>query len=596
MADTEGHIGTLLANLQSMRHLTTLELRLLQIQDEYQLLREFANSSSNKNTPNNMNVLIDHLKDQLVINRVPIPDPLSLDTQQTAFGLELLTKQFEELVAQLKQSPPDTPEQATIIKRLDELIFTEASASSVCSLGVLDLAMEAMEAPVLGANAKQWLRLLTVLTTFNAGRTHPKKENIITLAVQFAVGREVAMQEYGIWILANFSDAPTPQEQALLGQKVLVSLVPILKAPKSNLLLHHALRCLTNLATDAANRKVIDAWFGVDLISVHLDSGVEAIQLQSLWCLSHLASEQLVPSFEKSTQLVKRICALVKTRSASTASSSASATVGGVVGVPTNASSSSLSSISSSSTAASIGNATASNINGESSNSSSNVSSSIMASAWRFIANLVSVPSLRSLIIAQGVFDYAQQVIVSELDEIDTDQEHDLSMLQEAVACAASFIAREESLRDAVSSPLLHNFLRLMGCNSAATRAQAAWALAYMSTSDKNHSRILAEGGMELALDMLDGEEQEQHAAAWLICNLAANPELHDRLRDNGALISLVKLLFSKSQDVRLVAGKALSRLSATNKNKAIVRQLFSTLSLKDDVLSGKSSASLGSQ
>lgn len=81
MADTEGHIGTLLANLQSMRHLTTLELRLLQIQDEYQLLREFVHNQPNKNAQYDMTGLIDHLKDQLVVNKMPIPDTLSLGTR-----------------------------------------------------------------------------------------------------------------------------------------------------------------------------------------------------------------------------------------------------------------------------------------------------------------------------------------------------------------------------------------------------------------------------------------------------------------------------------------------------------------------------------
>ena len=344
------------------------------------------------------------------------------------------------------------------------------------------------------------------------------------------MGRDTSMQELAVWILANLSDCPSEEEQADFGQKVLVTLVPLLKAPKSDTVLLHALRCLTNLATDATNRKVIDAWFGVDLISVHLDSTVEAIQFQALWCLSHMASEQVQPSFERSTQLLKRICSLIK----------------------------------------------------------SGASPNLMGSAWRLVTNLTSTPSLRSIIISQGIFDTAQQVIVSELEEIEADQERDLSMLQEAVAFIANMIAREENMRDAVSPPLLHNFMRLIDCNSAATRAQSVWALAYMSTSDKNHPRILAEGGLEHALDLLEGEEEETHAAAWLICNLAANPELHERLRENGAIISLVKLLFSKSQDVRLVAGKALSRLSSTTKNKALVRQLFSTISLKDDVLNSK--------
>lgn len=78
MADTDGHIGTLLANLQSMRHLTTLELRLLQIQDEYQLLREFANSNDKQNAQGDLTELIDHLKDQLLVNKVPLPDSLGL--------------------------------------------------------------------------------------------------------------------------------------------------------------------------------------------------------------------------------------------------------------------------------------------------------------------------------------------------------------------------------------------------------------------------------------------------------------------------------------------------------------------------------------
>lgn len=532
MTDTEGHIGTLLANLQSMRHLTTLETRLLQIQDEYQLLREFANSPANKNAHVDMTELIDHLKDQLELNKVPIPDTMSSDTQQTAFGLELLTKQFEELVGQLKQAEPDSPAQMSLLRRLDDLIFTETSASCVCSLGIMDMILSVLRAPTFGTNGKQWLRLLAILTAYQSGRSDEKKQEVIGLAVSFAMDRDLQVQEMGVWALANFSDSPSPEEQAMLGQRVLATLVPIVKSPKSDLLLHHALRCLTNLACDAANRKVIDAWFGIDDISRHLDSTVEAIQIQALWCLSHLASDQLVASFERAIALVKRICALLKTR----------------------------------------GN-----------------SHSLMAAAWRFVSNLISVPSHRALLIQQGIFDHAQQVIVNELEEIEADQERDLSMLQEAVACVASFIAREEALRDAVSAPLLHNFIRLLACNSAATRAQAVWALAYMSVSDKNHPRILAESGLELALDMLDGEEQEQYAAAWLVCNFAGNPEAHDRLRENGALISLVKLLFTKSQDIRLVAGKALSRLSTTSKNKTLVRQLFSTLSLKDDVLSGKS-------
>lgn len=77
MTDTDGHIGTLLANLQSMRHLTTLETRLLQIQDEYQLLREFANSATDKQSAQgDLTELIDHLKEQLVLNKVPLPDTL----------------------------------------------------------------------------------------------------------------------------------------------------------------------------------------------------------------------------------------------------------------------------------------------------------------------------------------------------------------------------------------------------------------------------------------------------------------------------------------------------------------------------------------
>jgi hypothetical protein len=63
-----------------MRHLTTLELRLLQIQDEYQLLREFANANETQNAQGDMTGLIDHLKEQLELNKVPIPDNLVLGT------------------------------------------------------------------------------------------------------------------------------------------------------------------------------------------------------------------------------------------------------------------------------------------------------------------------------------------------------------------------------------------------------------------------------------------------------------------------------------------------------------------------------------
>lgn len=114
MADAEGHIGTLLANLQSMRHLTTLELRLLQIQDEYQLLREFANSNPNKNAQNNMNELIDHLRDQLVINKVPIPDPLSLGSLIPYFPASYPA-------SRLLHPPFDTNTQLSIENRIQTL-------------------------------------------------------------------------------------------------------------------------------------------------------------------------------------------------------------------------------------------------------------------------------------------------------------------------------------------------------------------------------------------------------------------------------------------------------------------------------------------
>lgn len=67
MAD--GHVGMLLINLQEMRHPTKLESRILQIQDEYNMLRD---SSLLKTVDGkvDMSIFVSELKQELERNKM----------------------------------------------------------------------------------------------------------------------------------------------------------------------------------------------------------------------------------------------------------------------------------------------------------------------------------------------------------------------------------------------------------------------------------------------------------------------------------------------------------------------------------------------
>lgn len=70
---TDAHIGTLLANLQEMRHPTKLESRLLQMQDEYNLLQD-SNILNTSDSKADMKEFIEKLKMQLDMNKVNISE------------------------------------------------------------------------------------------------------------------------------------------------------------------------------------------------------------------------------------------------------------------------------------------------------------------------------------------------------------------------------------------------------------------------------------------------------------------------------------------------------------------------------------------
>lgn len=71
MAD--GHVGMLLINLQELRHPTKLESRLLQIQDEYSMLRDSGLLKASEGKFD-MSVFVNELKIELERNKIPIFD------------------------------------------------------------------------------------------------------------------------------------------------------------------------------------------------------------------------------------------------------------------------------------------------------------------------------------------------------------------------------------------------------------------------------------------------------------------------------------------------------------------------------------------
>jgi hypothetical protein len=218
----------------------------------------------------------------------------------------------------------------------------------------------------------------------------------------------------------------------------------------------------------------------------------------------------------------------------------------------------------------------------------------------------------------ESIYEALVAFVASEAENLEEEDQTIIPVLEEAVAAINNIMTKEKSLQESVGSKLvytLHRFLTSLHTSSA-LREQSAWILARVLSdgmeqfrgllvaqrhyrgkctkayipafplADKLRLRVDVAACVEPMVKLLHGEPREQYPAAWAIVAMANSPDHSERVRELDGLIPLVKMLFSKDQDVRLVSGKALSSLSGSSKNnKAAIRHLFTKLSAKDNII-----------
>lgn len=345
---------------------------------------------------------------------------------------------------------------------------------------------------------------------------------VLEACIQLLQSKEIAFVELAMWIIANISgDASTHID---IGKKAILTFIDFISNPPTETILQHTLRCITNLFVSSANRKVFDAWGDFSSLVRATSSENLEVQTQAVWCLSHFAAPETSHLFEDQRDLIQNISMF---------------TYMGSVALET--------------------------------------------SSWRLLANLSLLKGPRKLIIEGKLIDTLQDSIVSHVEDMPENEGKDLTPLLEAIGCFSSLIAKDASLLESVTTPLVKNLVYLLGCVSSEIRMSAAWALAYLTNLEKNQAKLVACSGIDVVLDRIEDGGQERVPCIWVIANLSTNNEFSERIRESDGIHILVKLLFRTTEDERLVVGKALSHLSQNSKNKILLRNLFSKLSQKSN-------------
>lgn len=342
------------------------------------------------------------------------------------------------------------------------------------------------------------------------------------LSIKLLTSENTTVKELAIWILANFSDEPSKQID--IGKSSILILIDLLQNPETDTILQHTLRCVTNLCSQRANRKVLDAWGGFEPIVTALKSENAEVQIQAIWCLSNMAAKESSELFHKRDDIIEKLLEFVQS--------------GGEIHEQ---------------------------------------------ASWRCISNFALLKHPRKIVLNHNTFEILQNWIISEIEVCLENSDKDVSPLLEAMGCLSNLILKEESLMDKISQDVIIYLVKLLGSNFELARCQAMWCLAYISANEKSHSLIL-NNGVEVIIDLLEEDDDSlKLPAVWVIANLSSNNENLDRIREVDGIHVLVKILFRSKDDIRLVTGKALSYLSKNSKNKNLLKNLFSKLSQLDE-------------
>lgn len=405
-------------------------------------------------------------------------------------------------------------------------------------LGIVNRALQHIDKNSDVPNKKEWLRLLSCMSAFGmynnqyivafinnviaSFREYPECGLILNRCIELLTSEDVSISELAIWVVANISG--DPKTHVDIGKRAILTLIDFISKPKTQTILQHTLRCVTNLFVNSANRKVFDAWGSVgDLIRAIGSESLE-VQTHAVWCLSHLVSPETAHLFESQDELIKQVLLFTC-----------------------------------------LGSVT------------------LETSSWRLLSNLSLLERPRAIMIENNVFESLQDAIVSHVEDLKENEEKDESSLQEALGCFSTMITKEKSLLTSVSTEVIHNLLTLLGARNPDTRLSSAWALAYLSEYERNQTKVVASNGIDAVIDRIEEGGDERIPCIWVLANLSTNNEYCERIRESDGIHVLVKLLFRANDDERLVVGKALSHLSTNSKNKILLRNLFSKLSQKSD-------------
>jgi hypothetical protein len=211
--------------------------------------------------------------------------------------------------------------------------------------------------------------------------------------------------------------------------------------------------------------------------------------------------------------------------------------------------------------------------------------------ACRCVTNFALLNKARPIILQEDTVG-GLQTIIQELASAsqETDAE-EFALLEEATVALSRLTGKEIQVAESISLKTLNAVVSLLSSSASSTIVSScAWCLAYLCRIDKLHQKVELSGGLDAAIKLLWRTQNplEQLPAAWVVSRLAAKAENQERIRDGDGVVPMVKLLFSKEQDIRLAAANGLYYLSFNSKIRQLIRSLFSKLSQKDSVIEQK--------
>eukprot|EP01125_Pyxidicula_operculata_P002648 TRINITY_DN124_c1_g2_i1.p1 TRINITY_DN124_c1_g2~~TRINITY_DN124_c1_g2_i1.p1 ORF type:complete len:752 (+),score=219.22 TRINITY_DN124_c1_g2_i1:36-2291(+) len=191
--------GFLLLRLNEQKHSTLLEKRLSKILDEYQFIRDNIPRDRDENSV--INLLIQHLEDELRRNLIPIPDKSTdFETLEDLDVAEIQTNLNHILT--LSQSSDDVSQE--IKSLLDILLQKESAVNSFNSINGITLILETME-KLSGLTPRvDFLTFVSAISSIEQCRIQLKEKLKPNKLFAWAMSDSFTVSELSLNILSNY--------------------------------------------------------------------------------------------------------------------------------------------------------------------------------------------------------------------------------------------------------------------------------------------------------------------------------------------------------------------------------------------------------